>query len=198
MTTHTCPWWVGWLLVTPLRRLKEDPSKILRPYVREGMLVLEPGPAMGFFTLELARRVGPEGHVVAIDLQPRMLATLRRRAQRAGLAERIETRCCGQDDLGVDDLSGRVDFALLFHMVHEVSDQLGFFRSVHAALKLNGTALFVEPRGHVKAEAFHASVRLAVEQGFEIAEPVQGRSPRILLRRAATGLARPKDLIHRR
>jgi SAM-dependent methyltransferase len=87
MSTHTCPWWLGCLLVTPLRRLKENPARILAPYLRPGMIVLEPGPAMGFFTLELARLVGPGGRVVAVDLQEKMLAALRRRAQKAGLAE---------------------------------------------------------------------------------------------------------------
>ena len=76
MSTHACPWWLGYLLVTPLRRLKEDPRKILTPYVRPGMVVLEPGPAMGFFTLELARLDGPDARLVAVDLQERMLAAI--------------------------------------------------------------------------------------------------------------------------
>jgi hypothetical protein len=59
-----CPWWVGYLLASPLRRLQYDPAALLAPYVRTGMTVLEPGPGMGFFTLELARRVGPSGRVV--------------------------------------------------------------------------------------------------------------------------------------
>lgn len=79
------PWWLGYLLVSPLRRLSQNPGKVLAPYVREGMTVLEPGRGMGFFTLELARLVGPSGRVVAVDIQPRMLAGLRRRAARAGL-----------------------------------------------------------------------------------------------------------------
>ena len=53
------------MLASPLRRLLHDPAKILAPYVREGMTVLEPGPGMGFFTLDLARRVGASGRVVA-------------------------------------------------------------------------------------------------------------------------------------
>jgi len=59
-----CPWWMGYLLACPLRRLWQDPANIVAPYVREGMTVLEPGPGMGFFTLELARRVGASGRVV--------------------------------------------------------------------------------------------------------------------------------------
>jgi tRNA A58 N-methylase Trm61 len=50
-------------LVNPLRRLVHAPLALLRPYVKEGMTVLEPGPGMGFFTLDLARLVGPTGRV---------------------------------------------------------------------------------------------------------------------------------------
>ena len=183
MSTHTCPWWRGYLLASPLRRLIENPAARLAPYVRAGMLVLEPGPAMGFFTLELARMVGPAGRVVAVDLQEKMLAELRRRAGRAGLAERIETRCCTQDDLGIGDLAGRFDFVVLFHMLHEVSDQSRFLRAIHAALKPGGGVLIVEPRGHVSAEAFQASQTRAAAIGFTIAEPGQGKELRVLLRR---------------
>ena len=184
MSTHTCPWWIGYLLVSPLRRLLENPRVMLGPYVREGMQVLEPGPGMGFFTLELARMVGPRGRVVAVDLQPRMIAALRRRAQRAGLAERIEARRVESGRLGVVDLAGTFDLAVLFYMLHEVPDQAAFLRAMHAALKPGGGLLLVEPRGHVSAQAFGTSLALAAEQGFASVEPAPEGKLRALLRRA--------------
>src|SRR5262245_59235248 len=110
MPHRLCPWWAGYFLLLPLRRYYQNPAKLLGPHVREGMIVLEPGPGMGYFTLELARRVGPSGRVVAVDVQDRMLAALRRRAASAGLADRIEARAVPPGDLGVADLAGRVDF----------------------------------------------------------------------------------------
>jgi hypothetical protein len=50
MAERICPWWVGHLLASPVRRLIHDPHKILSPYVREGTMVLEPGPGMVFHT----------------------------------------------------------------------------------------------------------------------------------------------------
>ena len=187
MSSHTCPWWLGYLLASPVRRLFENPTARLAPYVREGMLVLEPGPGMGFFTLEMARLVGLGGRVVAVDLQENMVAALRRRAQRAGLADRIDARCCSPDDLGIGDLAGRVDLAVLFHMLHEVSDQSRFLQAIHKALKPGGGVLIVEPRGHVSAEAFQASLAGAKTIGFEIAEPVEGKVLHALLRRTTAG-----------
>ena len=109
MARCVCPWWLGYLLVSPLRRLWEHPVRTLGPFVREGMLVLEPGCGMGFFTLDLARIVGPGGRVVAVDVQEKMLAGLRRRAAGAGLLDRIDARLARADSLGVADWAGRVE-----------------------------------------------------------------------------------------
>ena len=54
MSKRVCPWWLGYILVSPLRRLLLNPRELLAPYVKAGMTVLEPGPGMGFFTIELA------------------------------------------------------------------------------------------------------------------------------------------------
>ncbi len=128
MGERVCPWWLGYLLASPLRRLIQNPAEILSPYVREGMTVLEPGPGMGFFTIELARRVGPSGRVIAIDLQPRMIAGLRRRAAKAGVLDRIDARLAPADSLGIADLAGIVDFTLAFAVVHELPALARSFR----------------------------------------------------------------------
>lgn len=182
MANRVCPWWLGYALVSPLRRLWQPPEKILAPFVRQGMFVLEPGCGMGFFTLDLARMVGPTGCVVAVDLQERMLAGLKRRARRAGLADRIEARLAQPDRLGISDLAGRVDVAFALHVVHEVPDAASFFSEIAATLKPDGRLLFVEPRGHVPEKAFAASLSLAVQAGFQVIDrPRIRRDPAALL-----------------
>lgn len=166
MAPHVCPWWMGWLLANPLRRLLQDPAAIVAPHVRAGMTILEPGPGVGYFTVELARAVGPEGRVVAVDLQPRMLSGLRRRVERAGLAKRVEARQAPGEGLGVDDLAGRVDLVFAFAVVHEVPDQVRFFAEVARVLAPGGRVLVVEPAGHVRAEAFEATLRTAERAGL--------------------------------
>src|SRR5690242_3798650 len=117
---RVCPWWLGYFLINPFRRWRQDPGKILAPFVREGMTVLEPGPGMGFFTLELAKRVGPAGQVIAVDIQSRMLKKLKRRAVKRGLLERIETRLAAPESMAIGDLNGKIDFALAFAVIHEL------------------------------------------------------------------------------
>ena len=173
MSHAVCPWWIGYFLASPLRRLWQDPHTILSPLVAEGMTALEPGPGMGFFTLELARLVGPHGRVIAVDVQPRMLAALRRRATRRGLAERIETRQISGESLGIADLAGRVDFVLAFAMVHEVPDRARFFAEVAAGLEPGGRVLLAEPRGHVSEALFAKFLQLAAASGLrEVSRPV--------------------------
>lgn len=166
MRGRVCPWWLGYLLASPLRRWIEDPARLLVPYVRAGMTVLEPGPGMGFFTLELARLVGPAGRVVAPEMQPRMISGLERRADRAGLSGRVEARKVAADTLSIDDLAGRVDFALVYAVVHEIPDADRFFRETAAALKPGGTLLLAEPAAQVKPLEFEAELSLAAQIGL--------------------------------
>lgn len=187
MAQHRCPWWLGYLLASPARRLYQDPRAILAPFVAEGMTVLEPGPGMGFFTLELARLVGPRGCVVAIDVQPKMLSALRRRAERAGLGDRIETREASVEGLGVEDLAGSVDFVLAFAVVHELPSAAGFFAETHRALKPGCRLLVAEPARHIGEAAFAETVASAERAGFSVESRPQIRGSRsaALVRSAA-------------
>jgi ubiquinone/menaquinone biosynthesis C-methylase UbiE len=181
---RVCPWWLGPLLASPLRRLWENPRRILAPHVRPGMTVLEPGPGMGFFTLELARLVGPAGRVVAVDVQPRMIDGLRQRAKRAGLASTIETRLARGEELGVADLAGRVDLVVALSVVHELPDPARFFEQVRRALKPAGRILVTEPRGHVGEAAFAETLRAAEAAGLARVEPPAVAGGRTALLRA--------------
>jgi SAM-dependent methyltransferase len=182
---RVCPWWLGYLLANPIRRLMCDPAKVLAPYVREGMTVLEPGPGMGFFTLELARKVGPSGRVVAVDLQPRMLQGLRRRAARASLVDRVETRVATPDSLGIADLAGAVDFVFAFAMVHEMPAPEVFFTQAAAALRPGGILLLAEPTNHVSADEFEAELRAASQARLEaVGRPTLRSNRAALLKKA--------------
>jgi ubiquinone/menaquinone biosynthesis C-methylase UbiE len=181
MAESVCPWWMGYLLVSPLRRALQDPKRILSPHVRAGMTVLEPGPGMGFFTLDLARLVGPSGRVVAVDMQSRMLDALRRRAASAGLADRVTTRIAQPGNLGVSDLAGQADFVLAFAVVHELPDAGTFFAEAAASLKPGGALLLAEPTGHVSADAFADELRAAAAAGLTMREQLSIRSSRAAL-----------------
>jgi len=178
-----CPVWAGYLLASPLRRLMLNPRALLRPYVTEGMTILEPGPAMGFFTLELARLAGTSGRVVAVDVQQRMLDRLIRRAKRIGLAARIDARLGDRVCMHTADLAGKVDFALAFACVHEMPSTSAFFHEAFAALRKDAQLLFAEPTQIEDAE-FQGEVSEARRAGFRTVKPLAIRgSWAVLLRK---------------
>jgi len=184
MAKRICPFWVGYLLISPLRTLVQNPQKILSRYVTSGMKVLDIGCGMGFFSLPLARMVGSKGKVICVDVQEKMIKSLEKRAKKAGLTDRIETRISNQDSFGLDDMNEEVDFSLAFAVVHEVLDVTQFFSEIYKALKLAGTLLIAEPRGHVSEKDFEKTTAVAQHNGFKIINyPEIRRSRTILLQK---------------
>jgi len=181
MAGHMCPWWVGYLLINPLRRIYQPQEKVLGAFVKPGMTVLDIGPGMGYFSLWMARAVTETGRVVCVDVQQKMINGLKRRAAKRGLEGRIDARLCSDSDLGIDDLSSQVDFALAFAVVHEVRDASLMLEQIHAALKPGGRLLLAEPAGHVSASSFEDTEKLAVEAGYYIAARPRVRRSRTLL-----------------
>jgi 2-polyprenyl-3-methyl-5-hydroxy-6-metoxy-1,4-benzoquinol methylase len=188
MAEETCPVWVGYLISSRVRMLVQNPYRILAPYVQPGATVLDVGSAMGFFSFPMARMVGPRGRVVCVDLQPKMLQVLRRRAARKGLADRIETHASSEDSIGLEGRNGSFDFALAFATVHEVKQPAGFFREIHQLLKPGAALLLTEPKGHVSDTAFERTLALALEAGFvETGRPEIRRSYAAVLTKSGAG-----------
>jgi len=163
LNSRVCPWWLIGTFDNPLRRLIQDPERILSGLVAPGQVVADVGCGIGYFTIPLARMVGPQGRVLAIDLQERMLAGVRRRAARSGLSERIQLCRATPAGLGV---GGPVDFVLTFWMVHEVPDQERFLGEIHTLLKPGDHWLLAEPPFHVTAATFEKTIGLARAAGF--------------------------------
>lgn len=168
-----CPWWLGYFLVSPIRKWRQDPFKLLINYVKPCLTALDIGSGMGYFTIPLARMVGETGKVIAVDLQPKMISSLIRRAQKAGVDNRIETRICPNNSLGIDDLSGKVDFALTFAVLHEFPSIPQALAQVAKTLKPGGILYIAEPIGHVEKPAFEKTIAAAKNCGLELVESPQ-------------------------
>ena len=190
---RVCPWWFGYLLLGPIRRRRHDPSAILAPYLHKGMTVLEPGPGMGFFTLELARRVGRTGRVIAVDVQPRMIERLKRRAANANLAGRIDARVTRADSMQLDGLDRHVDFVLAFAVLHEMPDEAVFFAEAAVTMKPDARMLLAEPSGQVSEAEFDMELEVARRAGFELdARPQIRRTRTAVLRKSGSSGAYPQ------
>lgn len=174
-----CPAWFAFSLDNRLRRLVHDPERILASYVKPGMVCADIGCGPGFFTLALARLAGPGGQVIAVDLQPRMLARMQENAARHNLSSGIAARQCRPDDLMIQE---RLDFALAFWMVHEVSKRQrpSFFAQLGGAMKPGGLVLVTDPGVPWLSPDFRRSMEAAQMAGFAVID-----HPRISLSRTA-------------
>ena len=176
--SHVCPWWMAYTFDNPLRKLFHSPPKILGNYVREGMTVMDVGCGMGYFSIGLAKLVGANGKVMAVDLQQKMLDVMQKRARRAGVAERIISYRCEADTLGTGEPA---DFILAFWMVHEVSDKNHFFQQLRSILAPNGKILIAEPKMHVTAEDLDKTIKIAQDNGLDCCDRPQIKFSRTVL-----------------
>jgi ubiquinone/menaquinone biosynthesis C-methylase UbiE len=160
---RVCPVALARSLDSGIRRWLQPPRKILAPYIKEGMTVLDVGCGPGFFSIELARLVGKSGRVIAADLQEGMLQKLKDKIRGTELEKRMTLHQCEKSKLG---LSEKVDFILAFYMVHEIPDQQGFFNEMKSALKPNGRVFIVEPPIHTSKKEFNETIRKARDAGF--------------------------------
>ena len=163
MANHVCPWWLGYLLASPLRRILEKPENMLEPFVLQGMTVIDYGCGMGFFTMPLARLVGPTGKVIAVDIQEKMLNRLHVRANKAGLSDRMMILASGNSRQIKED---SVDFVAALHVIHEIEDQQAFFNDMRRVMKPGAKILMLEPRFHVNEKEFRGSVEVAESSGL--------------------------------
>jgi len=163
-----------------IRRLFQNPEKILSPYVTKGGTAVDIGCGPGFFTLALARLVGQRGKVLAVDLQEEMLSKVAVKAVLKQMSHIICPVKCSQTDLALAP-GTQADFILAYWMVHETLNQKAFFRQVHAALAPGGQVLVVEPPFHVSASRFSAMEQTAVQEGFTIQDRPKGKGGKSVL-----------------
>lgn len=164
--SHICPVWVGYLMTSPLRKIQQNPKKIVNWYIEPGMKILEIGPAMGFFSIPMAKMVGKKGRVHCVDIQQKMLDKLDRRAKKYKVRDRIVLQLSTENSLHLDDIKGEIDFCLLAYVLHEIPDQSRIFVQLRELLKTGAKILFIEPKMHVKETAWKESLRIAEQNGF--------------------------------
>jgi predicted methyltransferase len=120
----------------PDRDAWQRPDQIMDKLgIGDGSIVADLGAGGGWFTIRLAHRVGPNGHVYAEDIQHQMIEAIKRRLAREQLEERVTTILGTASD---PRLPRKVDAVLIVDAYHEMAHPVVLLRNVAAALKPNG------------------------------------------------------------
>ena len=175
--TRVCPVENAGVLDHSLRRLIQNPRKILKPFIETGMTVLDLGCGPGFFTVEIAKMLNGGGTVIAADLQEGMLEKVRQKIAGTALEQRVRLHQCKKESIGLTD---KVDFILAFYMVHEVPDAEHLIREMKSILKPKGRILIIEPKFHVTKEKFARLTEMIVSKGFTV-----NKGPKVFFSRSA-------------
>jgi len=118
---------------------------LLKVPLRQGMTVIDYGCGPGRYTIPMAKLVGPEGKVFALDIQPLAIDMVKKMAERENLVN-IEMILIDSYNTGIGDSTA--DLVLLGDTLHMIEDCNKLLREIHRILKQNGV-LFMNP-GHMK------------------------------------------------
>ncbi len=160
-----CPVWLRWLveLDNPFTEANRSDVIIQHLDLQRGMTVLDIGCGPGRLTIPVAEQVGPQGAVVAIDLQTGMLRRAQERAQAADLSNiRFVQARVGEGKLE----AGLADRALLVTVLGEIPDREAALREVFAALKPGGMLSVTETIFDPHFQRRDTVLRLADAVGF--------------------------------
>jgi len=163
-----------------VRKLFQSPRRILGSYITSGQTVIDLGCGPGFFTLAMAKMVGPDGRVVSIDIQPEMLDIVQKKAEKKGYHKRIHLHQCQENTLGYE-ADFKADFILAYYMIHEVKNPDALLIELKQLLKRDGFILIVEPPFHVSEKQFSALIDLTKKQGFKAVDFPRGKGGRSVL-----------------
>jgi ubiquinone/menaquinone biosynthesis C-methylase UbiE len=129
----------------PEREQEERPTRLLEALgIRPGEVIADVGAGSGYLTFPLAKRTGPQGKVYAVDIQPEMLAIIRKKMQERQVTN-IELVQGEEADPKLP--AEAVDVILLVDVYHEFSMPWEMTRTMVRALKPGGRIVFVEYRG---------------------------------------------------
>ena len=110
LLSRIIPWHVGLAIIEPITNLFEPPQRLVEPYAKKGQTVADLGCGRGYYAIALAKIVGQEGKVYAVDLDRKNIQALLKRADKAGY-HNIEAHATSASDLSfIKD--GSVDFIL--------------------------------------------------------------------------------------
>jgi len=144
------------------RAREERPELLLRELaLAPGMTVADIGAGTGYYTWQLAKRVGPGGRVYAVDVQPEMISMLDSQMAKRGVPNVVSVL---GSETSVKLPPASVDLAIMVDVYHELAYPAEVLDSIVDALKPGGRVVFVEYRAEDPAVAIKALHKMSEPQ----------------------------------
>lgn len=160
------------LIDNPLRRRFQPPYETaVRHGLEPGMTVLEVGPGNGTYTLGAAQRIGADGRLVTVDIEPRMIERVRRKTSDAGVAN-VEAKVADVYRLPFDDST--FDVVYMITVIGEIPEPVRAMREFHRVLSPSGTLVFSELLQDPDYPLAGTVVRWAASAGFRLRTKLGG------------------------
>ena len=158
-----CPLRFAGMLDSRIRKHFHNPNKILKPFINKNMTALDIGCGSGLFSLEIAELLEGTGKVICVDMQEGMLDIIRNKISGKSIEKTIVLHKCTQYNI---NLKEKVDFVLMFYMVHEVPNKENMFSEVLPLINKDGLIMIVEP-GILPKNEFNRTISIVKNYGFE-------------------------------
>jgi precorrin-6B methylase 2 len=131
-------------LERPEREAEEAPTKAVAALKLEpGQIVADIGAGSGYYTMLLSAAVGPRGRVYATDIQPEMLALIKRKIEEKNVSN-VELVLGTATESRLPD--GVIDVALMVDVYHELAQPQAFLQSLKRAIRPAGRLVLIEFR----------------------------------------------------
>ena len=162
----------------PEREAEEAPSRAVRALqIKPGQVIADIGAGSGYYSVLLSKAVGAEGRVYATDIQPEMLAILKRKLEAQSIGN-VELILGAEAETKLPDAS--VDLALMVDVYHELAQPQAFLQSIKRALRPGGRLVLIEFRKEDPNVPIREEHKMSVREARQELEAEGYRFDRVL------------------
>jgi len=164
------PQFLANIIDNPLRRAIQPPRETaIRHGLKKGMNVLEVGPGNGRYTIAAANVLGPEGKIVTIDIEKKMIERVIKRVKQENVAN-VNAEVADVYKLPYEDLF--FDVIYMIAVINEIPDQKSAFKEFHRVLKSDGLLVFSELLMDPDYPTAKSLIKKAQSNGFKLNEKI--------------------------
>ena len=164
------PQFLANIIDNPLRRAIQPPrATAIRHGLKKGMNVLEVGPGNGRYTIAAANVLGPEGKIVTIDIEKKMIERVIKRVKQENVAN-VNAEVADVYKLPYEDLF--FDVIYMIAVINEIPDQKSAFKEFHRVLKSDGLLVFSELLMDPDYPTAKSLIKKAQSNGFKLNEKI--------------------------